>query len=128
MRTDGEPHMRVRRMLNHEFTVRRAEQLRPIIERIVADRLNAMEKMGPPVDLVTSFALPVPSSTICLILGVPCADHEMFQSRTSIMINTESTPDQVRGAAMGLHQYLFDLVASKTAEPGAGRHVPGGHR
>ncbi|WP_030056094.1 MULTISPECIES: cytochrome P450 [Streptomyces] len=117
MRSDGEAHMRIRRMLNREFTVRRAESMRPMIEQIVDARLDAMEAAGHGVDLVEEYAFPVPSTVACQVLGVPYEDHEFFQVRTRTMINTTSTPDAVRTAAMELYGYLGKLVAQRAEQP-----------
>src|SRR5215212_1196387 len=55
---DPPEHQRVRRMLTAEFTIRRMRLLEPRIVEIVDAQLDAMEKAGPPADLVESFALP----------------------------------------------------------------------
>ena len=68
---DPPEHTRLRRMLTPEFTVRRMRRLEPRIVEIVDDHLDAMEKAGPPADLVADFALPIPSLVICELLGVP---------------------------------------------------------
>ena len=76
---DPPEHTRLRRMLTPEFTVRRMRRLEPRIVEIVDDHLDAMEKAGPPSDLVADFALPIPSLVICELLGVPYADRASFQ-------------------------------------------------
>ncbi len=77
---DPPEHTRLRRMLTPEFTVRRMRRLEPRIVEIVDDHLDAMEKAGPPADLVADFALPIPSLVICELLGVPYADRAAFQA------------------------------------------------
>ncbi len=117
MRSDGEAHLRIRRMLNREFTVRRAESMRPMIEEVVDSALAALAAAGPGADLVELYALPVPSGLICRLLGVPYEQHKLFEERTSTMINTRSAPEAVRGAAMELYSYLVELVALRRREP-----------
>jgi cytochrome P450 len=68
---DPPEHQRLRRMLTAEFTIRRMKRLEPRVVEIVDAQLDAMEKAGPPADLVASFALPIPSLVICELLGVP---------------------------------------------------------
>src|SRR5690606_11477041 len=75
---DPQDHTRLRRMLTPEFTVRRMRRLEPRIREIVDEHLDAMERHGPPADLVAGFALPVPSLVICELLGVPYADRAEF--------------------------------------------------
>ena len=118
MRSDGEAHYRIRKMLNREFTAKRAESMRPVVQEIVDELLDRMEAAGPPADLIEVLALPVPSTVICRLLGVPYDDHDVFQKRTRAMINTKSTPEQVRTASMEMYQYLDSLVTLKLAEPG----------
>src|ERR1700741_1673175 len=80
---DPPEHQRLRRMLTPEFTIRRMKRLEPRIVEIVDAQLDAMESAGPPVDLVESFALPIPSLVICELLGVPYEDREDFQQRST---------------------------------------------
>jgi cytochrome P450 len=72
---DPPEHSRLRRMLTPAFTGRRLHRLEPRVRQIVEDHLDGMvrrmEGDGPPVDLVGTFALPIPSLVICELLGVP---------------------------------------------------------
>src|SRR5512135_896111 len=79
---DPPEHTRLRRLLTPEFTVRRMRGLEPRIVEIVDAHLDELERVGPPADLVSSFALPVPSFVICELLGVPYADRDEFHHRT----------------------------------------------
>src|SRR5919206_5209325 len=79
---DPPDHTRLRRMLTPEFTVRRIRRLAPRIEEIVESHLDDLEREGPPADLVSRFALPIPSLVICELLGVPYAERAEFQERT----------------------------------------------
>nr|ASV46802.1 cytochrome P450 [uncultured bacterium]ASV47013.1 cytochrome P450 [uncultured bacterium] len=117
MRADGEDHYRVRRMLAKDFTVKRAEALRPQVELIVNECLDAMAKQGPPVDLVQTLALPVPSRTICHMLGVPYEDREVFEANTRAMVNHKSSMEQVQAAVGAVYGYLDALVTKKEAAP-----------
>jgi cytochrome P450 len=117
LRMDPPAHTRYRRLLTGQFTVRRMKQLEPRIEEIANERLDAMEREGPPADLVSVFALPIPSLVICELLGVPYGDRGKFQRDSEIMLNLSSTLDQVRAAMADLLTYLHDLVMRKMAEP-----------
>src|SRR5262249_59376473 len=48
---DPPEHTRLRQMVAGEFTNQRMKQLRPRVEEIVTERLDAMQAAGPPVDL-----------------------------------------------------------------------------
>jgi cytochrome P450 len=114
---DPPDHTRYRRLLTGQFTVRRMKALEPRIERIVDDHLDAMAQAGPPVDLVTAFALPIPSLVICELLGVPYADRERFQRDSAILLGLESSDEAAAAAMASLSGYLTELVDRKQAEP-----------
>ncbi|MHA6628421.1 cytochrome P450 [Pseudonocardia sichuanensis] len=115
---DPPEHSRVRRMLTPEFTVRRMRRLEPRIREIVDEHLDAMQRTGPPSDLVADFALPVPSLVICELLGVPYADRAEFQERTSRQLDL-SLPVQERfRLAKESRAYMAELVGRAQAEPG----------
>lgn len=115
---DPPEHMRYRRQLTAHFTVRRMRQLEPRIAQIAEEHLDAMERHGPPVDLVSAFALPIPSLVICELLGVPYEDRKRFQHDTKVLLSLESTPEEAIGARDALRDYLHGLVARKRSEPG----------
>ncbi|AZS83498.1 cytochrome P450 [Streptomyces griseoviridis] len=108
-----------RRMTIGEFTVRRIKGMRPDIESIVHGFLDDMIAAGPPADLVSRFALPVPSLVICRLLGVPYEDHDLFQDASRRLV--QSTDAAGAGAARDdLESYLGGLVDSLrgTSRPG----------
>ena len=115
---DPPEHTRLRRMLTPEFTVRRMRRLEPRIVEIVDEHLDAMEQAGPPADLVTDFALPIPSLVICELLGVPWADRAEFQSRTSRLLDISLPVDERAELGRESRAYMADLVARAQAAPG----------
>ena len=115
---DPPEHTRLRRMLTPEFTVRRMRRLEPRIVEIVDDHLDAMEKAGPPADLVADFALPIPSLVICELLGVPYADRESFQRRTSKLLDLSLPMEERLELGRESREYMAGLVAGAQAEPG----------
>ena len=114
---DDPEHARLRRMLTAAFAIKRLEGLRPTIQRIVDALIDDMLAGPRPVDLVTAFALPVPSKVICELLGVPYADHDFFQANSRILLENGSTPEQLRAAHQRLIDYLDGLVGEKLADP-----------
>jgi cytochrome P450 len=115
---DDPDHNRLRRTVIPQFTIRRVEALRPRVQRIVDERLDAMLDLPRPVDLVEEFALPVPSLVICELLGVPYDDHGFFQEHSRTIVLQESTPEQRLTAATEMGGYLAGLLAKRLAEPG----------
>jgi pentalenic acid synthase len=118
---DDPEHRTQRRMMVPSFTLRRAVELRPQIQRIVDGRLDAMIAQGPPAELVNSFALPVPSMVICALLGVPYDDHEFFEGQSRRLLRGPKAAD-VDAARAQLDAYFEELIDRKQQqrEPGDG--------
>jgi len=114
---DDPQHAAVRRMLTGRFTIRRVEAMRPRIQQIVDDLIDAMLAGPKPVDLVQAFALPVPSLVICELLGVPYADRDFFHQASRTVINWTSSRQAVLRATEELNAYLVDLVRAKEKNP-----------
>lgn len=114
---DPPEHTRYRRMLTRYFTVRRMRELAPRIEQIVSEHLDAIERSGPPADLVPAFARPIPSLVICELLGVPYEDRVTFQRCTSILLRLDADEDAIFAARDELWGYMLDLVAVKRQHP-----------
>ncbi|GAA3440677.1 cytochrome P450 [Planomonospora venezuelensis] len=114
---DGPEHARYRRMLIPHFTVQRTNRLRPRIEQIVAERLDAMERLPRPVDLVAEFALPVPSLVICELLGMPYEERAGFQEAARALVRLDSPAGETEAALDRLAGHLAKLIAAKRAEP-----------
>ncbi|QQQ74747.1 cytochrome P450 [Saccharothrix sp. 6-C] len=115
---DPPEHTRLRRTLAPEFTARRMRRLEPRIHDIVRDHLDAIERQGPPADLVADFALPVPALVICELLGVPFADREAFQDRYTRFFDVTLTFEQRLAIQYESKAYLAELVARARVEPG----------
>jgi cytochrome P450 len=114
---DPPEHTRYRRMLAGKFTVRRMRTLTERVEETAAAHLDAMERQGPPADLVEAYARPIPALTICELLGVPYADRGAFQGH-AVTLNDQTAGMDAMGAAItALLDYLRDLVAAKRAAP-----------
>ncbi|QFZ22342.1 cytochrome P450 [Saccharothrix syringae] len=115
---DPPEHTRLRRLVAGEFTGRRMRLLQPRIHRIVADRLDELERGGPPADVVAGFALPIPSLVICELLGVPYADRDDFQRRAATFFDVGLSGEQRVAIALESRAYLTELVARARVEPG----------
>ncbi|MFH8977895.1 cytochrome P450 [Streptomyces sp. NPDC017890] len=116
---DDPEHRAQRRMVLPDFTLKRAAALRPRIQRIVDERLDAMIAQGPPAELVTAFALPVPSMVICVLLGVPYADHDFFEEQSRRLLRGPA-PADTQDARGRLEAYLGELIERKRKAPGEG--------
>ncbi|MEU6429269.1 cytochrome P450 [Microbispora sp. NPDC046973] len=114
---DEPQHSRYRKPLVGKFTVRRMRLLTERVEQITAEHLDAMEKAGPPADLVTAFAKPIPSVVICELLGVPYEDRGFFQDNIDKFLGGEAGDEELFAAYTATQQYLAELVAAKRANP-----------
>jgi cytochrome P450 len=116
-RIDDPEHNRLRRMMTRDFTFRRCEAMRPRIQQMVDQFIDAMIANGPPADLVRDFALPIPSLVIALLLGVPPEDLELFQHNSTLGLET-STTDEVRARAFAeMYVYIQELVDRRSHAP-----------
>jgi cytochrome P450 len=115
--SDGEEHTRFRRMLSKPFTFKRVEGLRPSIQKITDDHIDAMLAGPQPADLVTALALPVPSLVISQLLGVPYEDADMFQHHANVGLARYATGEDTVKGAMSLNKYLAQLVEAKMENP-----------
>ncbi|MEU5867671.1 MULTISPECIES: cytochrome P450 [unclassified Nonomuraea] len=115
---DPPEHTRLRRMLTPEFTIRRMKRLEPRIRDIVNEHLDAMEATGSPADLVSSFALPIPSLVICELLGVPYEDRADFQRRSGRMLDLSLPVEERVAANFESRAYMRDLVTRMRTDPG----------
>ncbi|MCX5009771.1 cytochrome P450 [Streptomyces sp. NBC_00555] len=114
---DEPQHGRYRKPLVGKFTARRMRLLTERIEQITTNCLDAMEKTGPPTDLVTAFAKPIPTIIICELLGVPYEDRDSFQEQIDSFMNGEPSEEELIAAYTATQQYLAELVAAKRANP-----------
>jgi len=71
---DPPDHTRLRRLVSKAFTPRTVERLRPRVEALVDDLLDAAAETGGPVDLISALAFPLPFAVISEMLGMPEGD------------------------------------------------------
>ncbi|HEX3648442.1 MAG TPA: cytochrome P450 [Pseudonocardiaceae bacterium] len=117
---DPPEHTRLRKLLTAEFTVARMRRLRPRVETIVTEHLDALAAAGAPADLVADFALPVPSLVICELLGVPYSDRDEFQRLSRARLDM-SRDIEIRAAAGDqARAYMAGLIAEQRRSPGDG--------
>jgi cytochrome P450 len=115
--SDAEEHTRFRRMLSKPFTYRRVEGLRPAVQKISDDHIDAILAGPQPADLVDTLALPVPSLVISQLLGVPYSDAEFFQEQAHKGMGRYATAEESAEGAVALARYIAKLVRAKMEEP-----------
>jgi cytochrome P450 len=117
---DPPVHTRLRKMLTPEFTMRRLGRLTPRIHAIVEEQLDAMAATEGTVDLMTAFALPIPSLVICELLGVPYEDRADFQRLSTARFDLFGGAGASLGAISESLEYLLDVAKKQRANPGEG--------
>jgi len=106
-------------MVIPHFTVKRMNRMRPRLQEIVDQRMDALLAADPPVDVVEAIAVPVPSIAICELLGVPYQDHDFFETETRKLVIR--TSGEIAAAALAeLRRYLDELITRTQAEGGEG--------
>ncbi|WFF05502.1 cytochrome P450 [Micromonospora sp. WMMD1076] len=121
-------HTRMRAVFAKTFTPRRLGALEPVIERIVAERLDHMAEVGADgheVDFVADFAYPVPALVMAEFIGLPAADLSWYRQRVDwideYMDVSGKTPERLaraNQAAEELRVYYRDLIAHRRRTPG----------
>jgi cytochrome P450 len=118
LNVDPPDHTRLRRLVSAAFSHRRIEELRPRIQAIVDDLLDRIAEHGPEsrVDLIATFAFPLPFTVICELLGVPDAHQATLGSNLTTLLSPTTTPEAYERAVRasdGVVGYLAALVDAK---------------
>ena len=116
LNSDPPDHERLRRLVNKAFTARRVERLRPRITAITTGLLDDMSTREQ-VDLLASFAFPLPITVICELLGVPVADRDDFRTWSATIVSNTATPGVFQAHATAMIRYFIALMAAKRLEP-----------
>ncbi|MDY7086192.1 MAG: cytochrome P450 [Actinomycetota bacterium] len=109
-----EVHAFMRQLLVPFFTHRRMQALRPRIQQIVDDALDAMLAKPQPGDLWADFCLPVPLLVLGEMVGVPVDERE----RLAALLERLHHTGDAAGDVADLVGYLTDLVNRKRGDPG----------
>jgi len=75
---DPPDHTHLRGLMNHAFTPRRVERLRPYIQNTV-DELLDIAQAEANVDMIHDLAYPLPVMVIAELLGLPASDRAQFK-------------------------------------------------
>ena len=117
LNNNARDHTRLRRLVAAAFTRRRVEQLAPRIQQITDELLDAMAGEAQ-VDLIDSFAYPLPITVICELLGVPAQRRSEFHTWSSIVVSgVLAGPEVFKAASAAMVCFLRELVAVKRAAP-----------
>ena len=120
--TDPPEHTRQRKLLQGEFTVRRLQRLKPMIDEIVEAQLAETEAKAVDgvVDLAQTFAFPVPFRVICDLLGLRDEDREHFRKLATARFDLSQGSSGAVGAIGGSREFLLAETARQRHDPGPG--------
>ncbi len=121
--TDPPDHTRLRRLLTPEFTMRRLERLRPAVGSIIEAQLGEIVAAGEradTVDLVPTFAFPIPFLVICDLLGLPDEKRETFSTLATARFDVSKGAQSSIGAIGGSREFLLAEAARQRLNPGPG--------
>src|SRR6476660_528779 len=117
---DGDDHRRLRRLVSKAFTPRMIERLRPRIQEIADGLIDPVASTGE-MELVSSFAFPLPITVIAELLGVPPADRDRFREWSNAMVSPALSAGELErfGVLMSdFVAYLHVLFEERRSEPG----------
>lgn len=119
LRLDPPDHTRIRKLMNQAFRPRAVEQLRSRVRVLVSELLDAATDRGE-MDVIADLALPVPSTVICEMMGVPVKDRPMFTRWTALathlLASALLSPQQLQesiAAVQELVAYFDRLIADR---------------
>jgi radical SAM C-methyltransferase len=121
---DPPEHTKYRRLLTGYFTQHAMKRLRPRVEEIVQAHLTDMERLGPPADLISTFALPTALQALCEMLGMPYAERERIRLHRETLFSLDASPDDGARAMDELTNFLLEVIDKKKA--GADEDLLGG--
>jgi cytochrome P450 len=114
---DDPDHARIRRMISGAFTFKRIQAMRPSVQRMTDDFIDAMLAGPKPADLVHALALPLPSLVVSELLGIPYDDHEFFQTNSEIGLRHDADREEVAAAHHALLDYLDQQIQNRLTHP-----------
>ncbi len=123
--TDPPEHTRQRKLLTPEFTMRRLSRLKPGIEDIIDKQLaeteaGAADAEDGVVDLVQTFAFPVPFRIICDLLGLPDDQRETFRKLGNARFDMSEGGAGSIGSIGASREFLLAETARQRNDPGTG--------
>lgn len=108
MQVSAGEHRRLRALVAKEFTARRVQGLHPRVQQITDDLLDAMAAKEK-ADLVEAFAVPLPLSVICELMGVPEAERADFHGWSAELLRP-SGPEAVGQAMQSMISFFVGLT------------------
>ncbi|GAB3888304.1 hypothetical protein GCM10029964_055740 [Kibdelosporangium lantanae] len=113
-------HSEIRRLLQPDFTARRVIQLKPRIEKHVAEHLDLLARSDKPADFIETVAKPLPLQLIFELLGLPVETQPEFYRLNSLRLTNTADPQAQADAAAQCRAQMMELVAENRRNPNDG--------
>ena len=124
LQQDPPDHTRLRGLVVKAFTARRVEDMRPRIQQVVDQTIDAIIDRGQ-MDLIEDFAFRLPVTIICDMLGIPEEHRETFYKGSRdggrILDPVPLTPEEIAQANTGnalAIMYFEQLFELRRRDPG----------
>jgi cytochrome P450 len=122
LNVDPPDHTRLRRLVSKAFTPKMVHELRPRIQVLVDDALDAMAARGE-ADVIGDLAFPLPFTVISEMLGMPDANRDQVRGWSHTLTKTLDpilSPEEVQAAltaADNMLHHVQDVLAWKRDHP-----------
>jgi cytochrome P450 len=116
---DALDHTRLRGLVQKAFMPRLVENMRARIQALSDELINAAQARGR-MDLVQDYALPIPTTVIAEMLGVPPEDRHRFQGWSAAIVSSNSSRWGALKAipsVMAFVGYIRSLIKTKRESP-----------
>jgi cytochrome P450 len=111
---DPPRHTRFRRLVNKAFTQKRVESLTSWIAGVAAELLNDMKTAE--VDVMQSYAVPLPVKVIARMLGIPGEDYITLKRWSDTFLAFSSmTPEDRAKSNQAMMEYFGRMAAERRA-------------
>ena len=111
-------HNRLRRVIAPAFSVSAANKLRSRVTEVTQALVDAMERSGPPADLFEDYAIQVPMTVLCEMLGIPREEEKLYRESARALISTTISIEEKMAQFMKLMQHLAPVVEQARKNPG----------
>lgn len=121
--SDPPDHTRLRGLINRAFTPRVVEALRPRVQALVDELLDAVQGQGQ-MDAIADVAYPLPATVIAELLGVPVEHRDRFKVWSDGILSfqgtgraTVETLDRAQRDLLELRAFLTELLDHRRRAP-----------
>ncbi|MCX6521711.1 MAG: cytochrome P450 [Actinobacteria bacterium] len=119
--TEGDEHVRLRRLVAPAFNPRAADRLRPFMRDVMNSLIDPVAATGR-ADFVADITEPYPIPIICELLGAPKSDWQLFSRLATDILEVFSADladkiDLVMNAQDEMDAYTRELIAERRSKP-----------